>query len=187
VAQNLLSISAPRLFRARGVVVDMGFGSGTNLPHFDAKLVTKVIAIEPNPAMLARKRENWRTDIPVESHVKGAEDTGLPSACADTVVFTYALCTIPDCVGALDEARRLLRPGGQLLFCEHGLAPDSDVAKLQRTLEPFWKVLAGGCHLTRNTETILADNGFVCETVDRMYLPGTPRFGGYNVWGTARP
>ena len=172
---------------ASGVVVDMGFGSGTNLPHYDAAKVTKVIAIEPNPAMLARKRDTWRTDIAVEAHVAGAEATGLPDSCADSVVFTYALCTIPDAAGALAEAKRVLRPDGQLLFCEHGLAPDQDVAKLQKSIEPFWKLFAGGCHLTRNTESLLATGGFMCEQVDHMYLPSTPRFAGYNVWGIARP
>jgi SAM-dependent methyltransferase len=170
---------------AKGVVVDMGFGSGTNLPHYNAAQVTKIIAIEPNPAMLARHRDKWRTDIAVEAHVAGAEATGLPDNCADTVVFTYALCTIPDAAGALAEARRVLKPDGQLLFCEHGLAPDADVARNQRTIEPFWKLLAGGCHLTRNTETMLAAGGFTCTQVDHMYLPGTPRFAGYNVWGIA--
>ncbi len=172
---------------ACGVVVDMGFGSGTNLPHYNAAKVTKVIAIEPNPAMLARGRDGWRSDIVVEAHVAGAEATGLPDACADSVVFTFALCTIPDAAGALAEARRLLKPDGQLLFCEHGLAPDADVAKRQHMIEPLWKMLAGGCHLTRNTQTMLTTSGFVCEQVDQMYLPGTPRFAGYNVWGIARP
>jgi SAM-dependent methyltransferase len=172
---------------AYGVVVDMGFGSGTNLPHYDATKVTRIIAIEPNSAMLARKRNSWRKDIVIEAHVAGAEATDLPEACADSVVFTFALCTIPDAAGALAEARRVLKPGGQLLFCEHGIAPDADVAKSQRTIEPFWKLLAGGCHLTRNTENMLSDGGFTCEQVDHMYLPGTPRFAGYNVWGIARP
>jgi ubiquinone/menaquinone biosynthesis C-methylase UbiE len=172
---------------AYGVVVDMGFGSGTNLPHYDAAKVTKVIAIEPNPAMLARNRDTWRKDIVVEAHVAGAEATGLGDDCADCVVFTFALCTIPDAAGALAEARRLLKPGGQLLFCEHGLAPDAKVVTSQRWIEPIWKVLAGGCHLTRDTEKMLSTSGFRCEQVDHMYLPGTPRFAGYNVWGIARP
>jgi SAM-dependent methyltransferase len=172
---------------ASGVVVDMGFGSGTNLAHYDATKVTKFIAIEPNPAMLARKRDAWRTDIPIEAYVAGAEATGLPDALADTIVFTFALCTIPDAIGALAEARRVLKPDGQLLFCEHGLAPDSDVAQSQRRIEPFWKVLAGGCHLTRDTKAMLSSSGFICEQVDHMYLPSTPRFAGYNVWGIARP
>jgi SAM-dependent methyltransferase len=172
---------------ASGVVVDMGFGSGTNLPHYDATKVTKIIAIEPNPAMLARGREDWRTDIPVEAYEVGAQATGLPDACADSVVFTFSLCTIPDAAGALAEAKRILKPNGRLLFCEHGLAPDAKVAKTQRNVEPFWKLLAGGCHLTRDTSAMLADAHFTCTQVDHMYLPGTPRFAGYNVWGIATP
>jgi ubiquinone/menaquinone biosynthesis C-methylase UbiE len=172
---------------ARGVVVDMGFGSGTNLPHYDASKVTKVIAVEPNSAMLARGRSEWRQDIAVETHVVGAGDTGLPDACADSVVFTFSLCTIPDAQQALQEARRLLRTGGQLLFCEHGLAPDAKIARQQRMIEPFWKRLAGGCHLTRDTTNMLSQSGFTCTQVDSLYLPGTPRFAGYNVWGIAQP
>jgi ubiquinone/menaquinone biosynthesis C-methylase UbiE len=172
---------------ASGIVVDMGFGSGTNLPHYDADKVTKIIAIEPSSAMLAKGRASWRTDIDIESLTRGAEATGLPDACADSVVFTFALCTIPDCFGALREARRILKPNGRLLFCEHGVAPDSKVAKTQRTIEPFWKLMAGGCHLTRDTVAMLDTSGFVCEKVEHMYLPGTPRFAGFNVWGIARP
>jgi len=171
--------------RAYGVVVDMGFGSGTNLPFLDANKVEKVIAVEPSASMLAWKREDWRTDIVVEEVVAGAEATGLPDACADTILFTYALCTIPNSSGALAEAKRLLKPDGQLLFCEHGLAPDGDVARLQKRIEPVWKAIAGGCHLTRNTQAMLENGGFVCDEVNHMYLPNTPRFAGYNVWGRA--
>lgn len=171
--------------RAYGVVVDMGFGSGTNLPFLDASKVQKVIAVEPSESMLAWKRDERRTDIIVEEVVAGAEATGLPDACADTVLFTYALCTIPNYAGALAEAKRLLKPDGQLLFCEHGLAPDADVARLQKRIEPIWKAIAGGCHLTRDTQAMLETGGFVCAEVNDMYLPNTPRFAGYNVWGRA--
>lgn len=171
--------------RATGVVVDMGFGSGTNLPFLDASKVEKVIAVEPSASMLAWKRAERRTDIVVEEIVAGAEATGLPDACADTILFTYALCTIPDYAGALAEAKRLLKPGGQILFCEHGLAPDAEVARLQKRIEPIWKAIAGGCHLTRDTQTMLQSSGFVCNEINDMYLPNTPRFAGYNVWGRA--
>lgn len=171
--------------RATGVVVDMGFGSGTNLAFLDARKVEKVIAVEPSASMLAWKRAERRTDIVVEEVVAGAEATGLPDACADTILFTYALCTIPDYAGALAEAKRLLKPGGQILFCEHGLAPDTEVARLQRRIEPVWKAIAGGCHLTRDAQTMLQSSGFVCHEIHDMYLPNTPRFAGYNVWGRA--
>lgn len=172
--------------KARGVVVEFGFGSGTNLPFYDAAMVTKVLAVEPSREMLAVGRNGRRADIPVEEIVAGAEATGLPDACADTVVIAYALCTIPDPVAALAEARRLLKPGGALLFVEHGLAPDADVARTQRFIEPVWRRIAGGCRLCRNPVALIGDAGFICETVETMYLPRTPRFAGYNSWGSAR-
>lgn len=173
--------------QARGVVVDLGFGSGTNLPHYDAAQVSRVIAVEPDRAMLAYRRDQRRSDIAVEEVVAGAEATGLPDACADTVVVTYALCTIPDPLAALAEARRLLKAGGQLLFCEHGRAPDADVARWQARIEPVWKKLAGGCHLTRDPVELVAAAGFTCETLEQRYLSGTPRFAGWTSRGTAVP
>jgi ubiquinone/menaquinone biosynthesis C-methylase UbiE len=137
--------------------------------------------------MLAYRRDQRRSDIAVEEVVAGAEATGLPDACADTVVVTYALCTIPDPLGALAEARRLLKPGGQLLFCEHGRAPDADVARWQARIEPVWKKLAGGCHLTRDPVELVAAAGFTCETLEQRYLSGTPRFAGWTSRGTAVP
>ena len=172
---------------ARGVVVDLGFGSGTNLPFYDADRVSRVIAVEPDRAMLAYRRELRRPDIPVEEVVAGAEATGLPDGCADTVVVTYALCTIPDAPAALAEARRLLKPGGQLLFCEHGRAPDADVARWQARIEPVWKRLAGGCHLTRDPVALVQAAGFTCEALEQRYLSGTPRFAGWTTRGTAVP
>lgn len=172
---------------ARGVVVDLGFGSGTNLPHYDADRVTRVIAVEPEPAMLAYRRDQRRRDIPVEEVVAGAEATGLPDQCADTVVVTYALCTIPDAPAALAEARRLLKAGGQLLFCEHGRAPDADVARWQTRIEPVWKRLAGGCHLTRDPVALVEAAGFTCQALEQRYLSGTPRFAGWTSRGTAVP
>lgn len=172
---------------ARGVVVDLGFGSGTNLPHYDADRVTRVIAVEPEPAMLAYRRDQRRGDITVDEVVAGAEATGLPDQCADTVVVTYALCTIPDAPAALAEARRLLKAGGQLLFCEHGRAPDADVARWQTRIEPVWKRLAGGCHLTRDPVALVEAAGFTCQALEQRYLSGTPRFAGWTSRGTAVP
>lgn len=172
---------------AHGVVADIGFGSGTNLPHYDAGRVSRVIAVEPEAAMLGYRRALRRTDIAVEEVVAGAEATGLPDAVADTVVVTFALCTIPDPATALAEMRRILKPGGQLLFCEHGLAPDPEIARWQRRIEPVWRRLAGGCHLTRDPSRLLDGAGFVCDRLETMYLPGTPRFAGFNSWGAARP
>lgn len=172
--------------KARGVVVEFGFGSGTNLPFYDAAAVDRILAVEPSREMLAVDRDRRRSDIPVEEVVAVAEATGLPDAIADTVVVAYALCTIPDPTAALAEARRLLKPGGTLLFVEHGVAPDADVARTQRLIEPVWRRIAGGCRLCRDPVALIGDAGFVCEAVETMYLPRTPRFAGYNSWGTAR-
>lgn len=172
--------------QASGVVVDLGFGSGTNLPHYAADRVREVIAVEPSAAMLDHARAGRRSDIAVREIVAPAEASGLPDACADTVVVTYALCTMADPAAALAEARRILKPGGALLFCEHGLAPDPGVARFQRRIEPVWSCLAGGCRLTRAPADLITAAGFACEAVDTMYLPGTPRFAGFNIWGRAR-
>jgi len=172
--------------KAYGIVVEPGFGSGTNLEFYDAAKVTKVFAVEPAREMLALNRDKRRTDIAVEEIVAGAEAMPVADGIADTVVFTYALCTIPDAAAALAEAKRVLKPGGLVLFCEHGLAPDAKVQKTQRGIEPFWKWFAGGCHLTRDTVGMLEAAGFTVSGVETMYLPSTPRFAGWNVWGEAR-
>jgi len=101
------------------------------------------------------------------------------------VVCTFTLCSVHTPRAALDEARRVLKPGGRFLFCEHGLAPDADVAKWQRRVEPIWKRLAGGCRLTRPVASAIADAGFALERVETMYVPGTPRIAGWNEWGSA--
>lgn len=171
--------------KAEGVVVDVGFGSGANLPFLDRAKVTRLIAVEPSAAMLDWHRDRRRADLPVEEFVAGGEATGLPDAVADTVLFTYALCTIPDPHAALREAGRILKPQGRILFCEHGLSPDPGVARFQRFIEPAWKRFSGGCHVTRDPLALLGAAGFACAAVDTMHLPGTPRFAGYNAWGVA--
>jgi hypothetical protein len=118
---------------------------------------------------------------------RGAEAAGVAPGSVDTIVTTYTLCTIPDAVGALGALRPALKPGGRLLFCEHGLAPDADVTKWQKRIEPVWRPMAGGCHLTRDVDAMIQAAGWSIDTAERMYLPGTPRWAGYNVWGSARP
>ncbi|MEL6286018.1 MAG: methyltransferase domain-containing protein, partial [Pseudomonadota bacterium] len=102
-------------------------------------------------------------------------------------VITFVLCTIPDWQGSLAEVRRVLKPGGKVLFSEHGLAPDAGVATWQRRVEPVWKRLAGGCHLTRDTGQLFRDAGFQLQDTETMYLPSTPRIAGFVSWGAARP
>ena len=123
--------------QAEGVVLELGFGSGLNLPHYDARKVQRLIALEPSAGMLARAKDKAAAaPFPVDVLPETAEALSLREASVDTVLVTYSLCTIPDPVSALAAARRVLKPGGRLLFCEHGAAPDADVHRWQRRIEP---------------------------------------------------
>ena len=174
--------------QADGVVLEIGAGAMTNLAYMNPERVERLIAIEPSEA-LRRKAEKAIDGAPFEVSLSGhlAEALPLEDASVDTILFTYVLCTIPDWEAALAEARRVLKPGGKILWAEHGLAPDDRVARVQRTVEPLWKRLAGGCHLTRSTTGLLRSGGFQITEENAQYLPGTPRFAGYNTWGEARP
>jgi ubiquinone/menaquinone biosynthesis C-methylase UbiE len=170
---------------ARGRVLEIGIGTGLNLEHYDPSRVQKVVGLDPGLQMhrLARKRLA-RTTLAVELVGLSAEKIPYPDASFDTVVVTYSLCTIPEPVAALREMRRVLRPGGSLVFCEHGRAPDEGVRRWQDRLTPYWKKIAGGCHLNRDIPALLAQAGFRCTDLETMYLPG-PRPLTFNYWGTA--
>ena len=171
--------------QARGRVLEMGVGSGLNLPYYVAARVTQLHALDPSPELwrLAAERVD-RARIAVEYLEAGAEAVPLGDRSVDTVVITYTLCTLPDVAGALAEARRVLRPGGRLLFCEHGAAPDHGVRRWQNRLNPAWRRLAGGCHLNRDAPALIEQAGFRITALDSMYLPGW-RPASFNVWGSA--
>ena len=172
--------------RARGRVVELGAGSGHNLPFYDRRAVEHVWAVEPSHAMwrLARPRlvgaETFVEHVPTS-----AENIPLEDALADTVVVTWALCSIPQPELALAEARRLLKPGGLLLFAEHGRAPDPEVRRWQDRINPVWTRFSGGCHLNRDVPTLIAEAGFELEGVEAGYLPGSRPFS-INVLGAGR-
>lgn len=174
--------------QARGVVLEIGFGSGLNLSHYDQTRVTRLLALEPEPgiAKLGAKAAAGAS-FPVEHIAATTQEARLAPGSVDTIVITYTLCTIPDPVAALAAARPALKAGGSLLFCEHGVAPDASVARTQSRIEPVWKRIAGGCHLARPIPTIIAESGFKVAQLEQMYLPKTPRFTGYNYWGVATP
>lgn len=173
--------------QAQGVVLELGFGSGLNLPHYDASKVERLIALEPSEGMLVRARAKAaEAAFPVDVLPETAEALSLGEASVDTVLVTYSLCTIPDPVSALAAARRVLKPGGQLLFCEHGRAPDENVHRWQRRIEPVWKAIGGGCHLTREIPGLVSAAGFAIDRMETMYLPKSPRWAGFNYWGAAR-
>jgi ubiquinone/menaquinone biosynthesis C-methylase UbiE len=172
---------------ARGRVLEIGIGTGLNAAHYDRALVGKITGLDPAMQMhgLARKRIA-RAGLDVELVGLSAEKIPLPGASFDTVVVTYTLCTIPDPVAALREMRRVLKPDGRLIFCEHGRAPDDSVRRWQERLTPYWKPLAGGCHLDRDVPALLREAGFRSDDLQTRYLPG-PRPLTFNYWGTAVP
>ena len=175
---------------AEGLVLEVGIGSGLNIPFYDAAKVNKVIGLDPSPELneMAEKvvaKTAVENSLDVEIILGSAEDMPFPDDHFDSIVITYTLCTIPDAEAANLEIRRVLKPGGKLIFCEHGLAPDAGVAKWQGRIDPIWGKIAGGCHLNRDIPELITGAGFTIETLEQMYLPSTPKFAGYNYWGVA--
>lgn len=170
---------------AHGKVLEVGIGTGLNLEHYDRARVERLVGVDPGLEMhpLAQKRAK-RAGLTVELSGLSAEKLPFRSNTFDTILVTYALCTIPDPLAALVEMRRVLRRGGILVFCEHGLAPDPSVQRWQHRLTPLWASVAGGCHLDRNVPALLKDAGFRSRDMQTMYLPG-PRVLTFNYWGTA--
>lgn len=172
---------------ATGDVFELGCGGGLNQQFYDTNAVTSFSGIDPHGMMLdeARSRaraKGWEVDI----REGRGEEIPFTSGSFDTVVCTFTLCTVEDPARVMSEMRRILKPGGRLLFLEHGRAPDAEVVKWQERIEPTWKRLAGGCHLTRPIGSALRGSGFEVEPLGQGYLPKSPRFAGWNEWGIAR-
>jgi SAM-dependent methyltransferase len=170
-----------------GEVVELGFGSGHNVPFYPDG-VTRVAAIEPADVgwKLAGKRLANAT-VPVERSGLDGQSLPFPDDSFDSALSTWTLCTIPDVRAALAEVRRVLKPGGQFHFVEHGLAPDERVRRWQHRLEPVQKRLFGGCHLTRRVLDLLTTAGFTIEEVDVFYEDGAPKFLAADSLGVAKP
>lgn len=170
---------------AEGEVLEIGFGSGLNLPHYDAGKVTKLWALEPSAGM-RRKAAPLVAEsaLEIEFIDLPGEQIPLEQHSVDTVLVTYSLCTIPDAVAALQGMRRVLKPDGKLLFCEHGAAPDDKVRRWQNRLDGSWSKVAGGCHMNRYIPGLLEEAGFNISSDHRMYIPG-PKTLCYNYWGVA--
>lgn len=172
--------------KAAGRVLELGIGMGLNLALYDADRVESVTGVDPAAELRAIAEaapRDPRLSVRVENGT--AESLPFEAGAFDCVVCTFTLCSVHTPSAALAEARRVLKPGGRFLYCEHGLAPDPGVAKWQRRIEPVWKALAGGCHLTRPVTSAVAAAGFRLDRHDSMYLPGAPRFAGWSEWGEA--
>ncbi len=168
---------------AAGNVLEIGIGSGLNLPYYDNKV--KVTGLDPSLELQAYAREVARRHgVNVDFISQGGEEIPADDNSFDSVVMTWTLCTIPKPHRAMAEIRRVLKPGGQIIFAEHGEAPDASVAKWQTRLNPMWNVIGGGCNLNRKIEHLYKDTGFRFDDIERGYLPG-PRWATYNYRGIA--
>lgn len=172
--------------RAEGRVFEIGCGGGLNQPFYDAGKVSAFAGLDPSDKGLeyARgeaARKGWAADI----RLGMGEDIPFDADSFDTVVCTYTLCSVTDAGKTLSELRRILKIGGKLLFLEHGVSPDAGVVKWQRRIEPVWKRIAGGCHLTRPVTESVRDAGFAVTPLGAQYLPQMPRWAAWMEWGEA--
>lgn len=172
--------------RATGVVLEVGMGSGINLPLYDSSQVIKVYGLEPSEGMRRKAQSNLRSSpVEVEWLDLPGEAIPLSDNSVDTIVLTFTLCTIPDWEKALQQMFRVLRPGGRLLFCEHGQSPEPGVAKWQNRVTPGWKKIAGGCHLNRPIADYLKQAGFTIKELENLYMPKAPKIAAYIYIGLA--
>ncbi|WEV79734.1 class I SAM-dependent methyltransferase [Janibacter cremeus] len=169
-----------------GELLEIGFGSGLNVPFYPPA-VTRVHAVEPSDLAWRLSADRVAASgLPVERTGLDGQHLPLADDTVDSALVTWSLCTIPDPVAALEEVRRVLRPGGTLHVLEHGLAPDAGVRRWQRRLEPIQKRVAGGCHLTRQPGVMLEAAGFTGAELDHFYMQDAPRPLGALSLGTAR-
>jgi ubiquinone/menaquinone biosynthesis C-methylase UbiE len=172
---------------AEGRVLEIGIGSGLNLPFYRPQ-VKEIFGLEPSPQLITMAQRAARDSSSPVAFIEGtAEAIPLDDRSIDTVVTTWTLCTIPEAVQALMEMRRVLKPDGQLLFIEHGLAPEENVRKWQDRVTPLWKRIGGGCHLNRPIPILIERAGFSIAALENSYLPKAPRMMGYLYEGRARP
>ncbi len=169
--------------QARGNVLEIGIGSGLNLPHYDKSV--RVTGVDPSLELQVYARDvASEAGIDVDFLALGGESLPVDDNSFDTVVMTWTLCTIPDPLSALQEIRRALKPGGQVVFAEHGMAPDANVAKWQARFNPMWRVIGGGCNLNRRIDDLYESAGFKFDDIETGYIEG-PKVATYNFRGLA--
>jgi ubiquinone/menaquinone biosynthesis C-methylase UbiE len=171
---------------ARGRVLEVGMGSAINMEFYNADQVEMVYGLEPSAGMRRKAQSNLaRSRINVEWLDLPGECIPLEDQSVDTVLLTFTLCTIPDWHLALEQMSRVLKPGGELLFLEHGESPDDSIRKWQNRVTPGWKKLAGGCHLNRNIADLIRHAGFDIIELENLYVPKAPKIAGYIYKGRA--
>ena len=171
---------------AAGTILEIGIGSGLNIPFYDKSKVEKIYGLDPSPELCEMaKQAADKNEINIDFLLNGAEEIKLKSNSIDTVLLTYTLCTIPNPFDALREIKRVMKSDARILFCEHGIAPDKKVLKWQNRINPIWGKLFGGCNINRDIPNIFLESGFKMSNLEQMYLPSTPKIVGYNYWGNA--
>ena len=171
---------------AEGKVLEIGIGSGLNLPFYDKTRVDEIWGLDPSEELSEMARAvAIQEGMEVNFISSGAEEIPLPDDHFDSVLITYTMCTIPEVMRANTEIRRVLKNQGKMIFCEHGAAPDENIRKWQKRINPFWGKIAGGCNIDRNIPSLIQDSGFDIIEIEEMYLPNTPKIAGYNFWGYA--
>lgn len=184
--QPIMQLRSRVVPKAEGVVLEVGMGSGLNLKLYDPSKVTKVWGLEPSAGMRVKAKDNLqRSPVAVEWLDLPGERVPLDNETVDTIVLTYTLCTIADWSAALAQMYRVLKPGGKLLFCEHGRSPDRSVQQWQDRINPIWKKMFGGCNLNRPIVECIASAGFDVLELHNEYIAKAPRFAGYMFYGEA--
>jgi ubiquinone/menaquinone biosynthesis C-methylase UbiE len=184
--QDLVPYRSRVVSVADGRVLEIGVGSGLNLPFY-SRNVERLVGLDPSPKLLSMVRRNLRADTPSVELIEGsAEAIPLENSSVDTVVTTWTLCSIPDARLALREMHRVLRPTGRLLFVEHGRAPEPSVVWWQDNLTPVWKRMGGGCHLNRAIQMLIEGAGFYFDRIETGYMRG-PKPLTFMYEGSARP
>lgn len=183
---QVMKLRAQVVPHARGTVLEVGMGSAINLEFYDANSVDLVYGLEPSHGMRRKAQQNLaRSPINVEWLDLPGEKIPLADESVDTVLLTFTLCTIPDWNAALEQMKRVLKPGGELLFLEHGESPDTRIRKWQHRITPGWKKLAGGCHLNRDIADLIRRGGFEIKELENLYIPKSPKIAGYVYKGRA--
>ena len=171
---------------AKGKVLEVGIGSGLNLSFYDPDKVTELVGIDPSLELWEKRQPMKDLGFHYEFINCVAEDMPFGKDSFDTIVITYTLCSIPDFQSALESLRKVLKPSGKFLFCEHGKAPDKSVLLAQNAINPIWKLIGGGCNINRDIPSIINGNGFEILTLETMYVPGWKPVS-FNFWGEAKP
>lgn len=190
---NALCASGPNMKQrekivplASGNVLEIGAGSGLNFKYYNADNINHLFALDPSEEMWSIAIKQIENNELQPKFIKGvAEEMPIENNDIDSIIVTYTLCTISDIHSSFSEMRRVLKPGGRLIFCEHGIAPDKSVRRWQNILNPIWKKLGGGCNLNRNIPQMIKNGGFKIEKLETMYIPGF-KPACYNYWGVAK-